>query len=75
LNDAADPLRRAFQRNPVLWLYQPVPKEGIMATENTPVTAAQDTTKSAPATPGSAKPVGDPKPAQTPEKKTEPARK
>jgi hypothetical protein len=45
-----------------------------MATENTPVTAAQDTTKTAPATPGSQKPVGDPKPESAPEKKTEPAR-
>lgn len=51
-----------------------------MATENTPIKAAQDSTKSAPANPDTAKPVGDPKPAHTPEKKaeankTEPAHK
>jgi hypothetical protein len=45
-----------------------------MATENNPGTATQDTTKTAPATPDTAKPIGDPKPEQTPEKKTAPAR-
>ena len=55
----------------MLWLYQPVPKEGTMATENTPIKAAQDSTKSAPVSPDTAKPVGDPKPAQSPGKKAE----
>ena len=66
-------LRRAFQRNPVLWLHQPVPKEGTMANENTPIKAAQDSTKSASGNPDTAKPVGDPKPGQMPEKKSEQA--
>jgi hypothetical protein len=42
-----------------------------MATENTPIKAAQDSTKSAPVSPDTAKPVGDPKPAQSPGKKAE----
>jgi hypothetical protein len=46
-----------------------------MATENTPIKAAQDATKSAPTSPDTAKPVGDPKPEQSPDKKSEEANK